>query len=317
MFDGRLLSGVSVFAAVVQSGTFIRAGEALGMTKSGISRAIARLEARLDLRLFERNSRAVRLTDDGRRFYEQMAPLLTGFEDVANRAADRRNRISGRVRVNVDSTFGHYLLAPHLPGFLVRYPSVSLELMVRDRLGDLIADGFDIACRFDGNETATAGVTPVVDAVLCTCASPDYLAKAGTPHMIAELGSGGFDLLHGGEASAGRSQEWIYRRDEEVCVVEAPRRMLANNMNLLTEAMLAGTGIGRLPDFIAAPHLRDGSLVELFADWTGAGLRGNLFHPARTPPSAALRAFVSFVVETATAIDTDCRPVALLRLANG
>src|SRR5580700_5268629 len=101
-FDSRLLAGIGVLGAVVESGSFVRAGEALGLTPSGVSRAVARLEARVGVRLFDRTPRAVTLTNEGRRFHAQVAPLLAGIEEAATEAAGAAAEVSGKLRVNVD-----------------------------------------------------------------------------------------------------------------------------------------------------------------------------------------------------------------------
>src|SRR3984885_11987206 len=147
-FDGRLLGGVSVLAAVVETGNFVRAAEALGLTQSGISRAVARLEARVGVRLLDRTPRAVSLTDEGRRFHAQVAPLLAGLEEAAADAGQSSHAVRGRLRGNVDPWFARLLLAPRLPAFLVAHPQLSLELVVRDTLGDLVSEGIDVAVRF-------------------------------------------------------------------------------------------------------------------------------------------------------------------------
>jgi DNA-binding transcriptional LysR family regulator len=153
-FDSRLLTGLSVVAAVVDARSFVRAADSLGLTQSGVSRAVARLEQRVGVRLFDRTSRAVTLTDEGRRFYEQVAPLLTGIEDAATMAAGTAT-IHGRLRVNVDPYFSKLVLAHRLGEFLAAHPTLSLDLTTRDRLGDLVAEGFDVALRFGDPEPST------------------------------------------------------------------------------------------------------------------------------------------------------------------
>src|SRR5690348_11184233 len=128
--DGRLLANVGVLAAIVEAGSFARAAEALGLTPSGVSRAVARLEARIGVRLFDRNPRSVSLTEEGRRFHAQVAPLLAGLEEAAGEAAGAAAAVSGRLRVNVDPWFARMLLAQRLPRFLARHPLLSLELTV-------------------------------------------------------------------------------------------------------------------------------------------------------------------------------------------
>jgi len=131
-FDGRLLPGIGVLAQVVETGNFARAGEAMGLTPSGVSRAVARLEARLGVRLFDRTPQAVRLTEEGRQFHAQVAPLLAGLEDAASDASATAGTVRGRLRVNCDPWFARLVLAPRLPLFLTRHPDLSLEIIVRD-----------------------------------------------------------------------------------------------------------------------------------------------------------------------------------------
>jgi DNA-binding transcriptional LysR family regulator len=147
-FDGRLLGGIGVLAAVVETGNFVRAAEMLGLTQSCVSRAVARLEARVGVRLFDRTPRAVTLTDEGRRFHAQVAPLLAGLEEAASEATSAATVVRGRLRVNVDPWFARLVLAPRLSRFLLAHPALSVELMVRDTLGDLVTEGFDAAVRF-------------------------------------------------------------------------------------------------------------------------------------------------------------------------
>ncbi len=124
------------------------AAGALGLTQPGVSRAIARLEARIGVRLLDRTTRTVRLTDEGRRFYEQVGPLLAGIEEAALLASGAASAVRGRLRVNIDPFFSRLVLAPRLGAFMARYPDLELELVTREKVGDLVADGFDVAVRF-------------------------------------------------------------------------------------------------------------------------------------------------------------------------
>lgn len=134
--------------AVVEAGSFVRAADALGLTPSGVSRAIARLETRIGIRLFDRNPRAVVLTEEGRRFHAQVAPLLTGIEEAAEEAAGASATVRGRLKLNLDPWFARILLAPRLPELTTRYPQLSLELLVSNHREDMMAGGVDLALRF-------------------------------------------------------------------------------------------------------------------------------------------------------------------------
>jgi len=126
-YDGRLLSGVTVLAAVIEAGTIVRASEALGLTASAVSRAVSRLEARVGARLLNRTTRSLTLTDEGRRFYERVGPHLDGIEEAAIEAAGSTNLVRGRLRINVDPFFSRIVLAGHVVTFLQQHPDVRLE----------------------------------------------------------------------------------------------------------------------------------------------------------------------------------------------
>ena len=137
-YDARLLSGVGVMVAVVEAGNFARAAEILGLTASGISRAIARLEARIGVKLFHRNPRTVVLTDDGRRFHDEVAPLLASIGEAAEQAAGASATVRGRLKVSADPWFARVVLAPRLPELTSRYPQLSVELLVSNHREDMI-----------------------------------------------------------------------------------------------------------------------------------------------------------------------------------
>src|ERR1700729_3436434 len=136
-FDARGISNVGVLAAIVEGGSFARAAEALGLSRSGVSRAVSRLEARVGVRLLDRTTRAVALTDEGRKLYSEVGPLLTGIEDAVTVTSGSSVAVRGRLRVNVDAFFSRLLLAPHVCEFLALYPAIALELVASYQLGDL------------------------------------------------------------------------------------------------------------------------------------------------------------------------------------
>jgi DNA-binding transcriptional LysR family regulator len=137
-FDARILTGVGVLAAVTEAGSFAGAAETLGLTASGVSRAVARLEARIGVRLFDRTSRTVTLTEEGRRFHAEVMPLLTLIEEAATEVAGAAASVSGRLRVNVDPWFARMVLAPRLRRFLMQYPLLSVELIVSNHREEMM-----------------------------------------------------------------------------------------------------------------------------------------------------------------------------------
>ena len=191
----------------------------LGLTPSGVSRAVARLEARVGVRLFDRTPRAVSLTDEGRRFYAQVMPLLAGLEEAASDAAGAAASVRGRLRVNVDPWFARLVLAPRFAGFLAAHPALSLELVVRDRLGELIAEGFDAAVRFGEPEPSGLIARKLLETRILACAAPAYLARHGAPEHPRDLER--HECLMFRDPVTGRPFPWEFRRGDEVLCVGA------------------------------------------------------------------------------------------------
>lgn len=182
-FDERILNGMSVFTAVVDGGSFAAAGEMLDMSPPGVSRAIARLEARLGIRLFDRTTRSVRLTDEGRRFHAQVMPLLAGLEEAASGAAEGATKVRGRLRVHMDPLFSRLVLAPRIGEFMDAHPHLQVELATRDQLGDIVADGFDLAVRFGEPPDSSLIARKLLETRILTVASPAYLRRHGLPSI--------------------------------------------------------------------------------------------------------------------------------------
>lgn len=296
-FDSRLLSGIGVLAAVVEAGSFVRAAETLGLTQSGVSRAVARLEQRIGIRLFDRSSRLVTLTDEGRRFYEQVAPLLGGIEEAAMMAAGPAAPVQGRLRVNVDPWIARFGLAPKLEEFLSAHPGLSMELVIRDRLGDLVAEGFDAAIRFGEPESTAVTAHKLLETRIITCAAPAYLQKHGKPKHPRDLLKGHECLMYRDPAT-GQAFPWELQRKGEVVPVPVNGRVLVNDLATKLAACIAGFGIAQSIELGLDGMLRSGALVQLFPGWAEERYPLYVFYPSRHLPPARVRAFVDFVVKT-------------------
>jgi DNA-binding transcriptional LysR family regulator len=296
-FDSRLLSGIGVISAVIEAGSFARAGEAMGLTQPAISRAVARLEERVGIRIFNRTARAISLTDEGRRFYEAVAPLLAGIEEAAVDAGQSKARVAGRLRVNVDGTFGHYVLAPRMADFLERFPDLSVEVSVRDRMGDLVADGFDVAVRFGVPEPSSYRARLLLETRILTCASSAYVARHGQPNHPQDLTQGHQCVLIR-DPSTGRPFEWEFHRGNEVIRITAAGQLMVSDTGSLVGACLGGSGIAQLLELYAKQILADGKLIQLlpeFGDETFPLYA--YYHHASNLVSAKVRAFLDFVRE--------------------
>jgi len=295
-FDSRLLSGIGVLSAVIEAGTFARAGEAMGLTQPAVSRAVARLEERVGIRIFNRTARAITLTDEGRRFYEAVAPLLAGIEEAAVDAGRSRARVRGRLRVNVDGTFGHYVLAPRMAEFLDRFPELSVEISVRDRMGDLVADGFDVAVRFGIPEPSSHRARLLLETHVLTCASPAYVARHGEPRHPRDLADGHRCVLIR-DPVTGRPYGWEFHRGDEVMAFDATGRLTVNDTGALLGACVGGEGVAQLLELYARDILADGRLVQLLPEWADETFPLYAYHHASNLVSAKVRVFLDFVRE--------------------
>jgi DNA-binding transcriptional LysR family regulator len=291
-FDGRILNGIGVFAAVVDTKSFIRASKALGLTPSGVSRAIARLEERLGVRLFQRTARAVTLTDEGRRFHEAVAPLMQGIEDAAGEAAGATAEPKGLLRVSVDSLVARVVVGPLLGELLRLYPALEVELVVSHPLGDLVADGFDCAVRFGEPPPSSLIVKKLADTRVVTCASHGYLKAHGRPKHPRELER--HHAIQFRDPATGRPFEWIFVKNGRSLSVTPKTRLIVNDTAAALVACTAGVGIVQKleMELRTVPHLE---LVDLFPEWGEERFPLYLHLPSRRHPPAKVKVFVDFV----------------------
>ena len=294
-YDGRLLAGVTVLAAVVEAGSLARAAEALGLSPSGVSRAVSRLEARVGVRLLDRTTRSLSLTDEGRRFHAQVGPHLDGIEAAALEAAGSAAVVRGRLRINVDPFFSRIVLAGHLADFLARHPQVALELIMRDSVGDLVADGFDLALRFGDPPASSFVFRKLIETPVLTVASPAYIAAHGAPRHPSELAAHACIDFY--DAAHGRPYDWEFRRGGEVLPVKIAGRLLVSDTGTMLGACLAGAGICQILALGNRELVDSGALVELFPDWPDERFALHALYPSRHHRAAKVRAFIDFCLE--------------------
>jgi DNA-binding transcriptional LysR family regulator len=294
-FDERVVNGMRVLAAIVDGGSFVRAGEALEMSQSGVSRAIAKLESRLNIRLFDRTTRKVSLTDEGRRFYAQIGPLLAGLEEAVTSAGEGAVVVRGRLRVNIDPLCARLLLGPRLGGFLKRYPELELDLMARDHLGDMVGDGFDLAIRLGQPQSSSLIARKLLDTRVLTVATPAYLRKHGTPKKPADLEGPEHVCIHFRNPATGRPFDWEFHRGGKTTIVNPHGQLTLNDAGTMESVLMSGYGLAQVIDLAVAPLLRSGALVPVLTAWPDERFPLYALYPSRHHPPAKTLAFLDFV----------------------
>ncbi|HEV7835613.1 MAG TPA: LysR family transcriptional regulator [Caballeronia sp.] len=295
-FDERMLNGMGVLSAIVDSGSFAAASEALNMSQSGVSRSVARLEARLGIRLFDRTTRSVKLTDEGRRFYEQIVPLLSGLEEAAASASQGASAVRGRLRVNIDPFFSRLFLGPRLGAFVEKYPELQLDLITSNQLGDMVADGFDLAVRFGHPRETTLIARKLLDTRVITVASPAYIKKHGRPLAPADLEREPHTCIQFRDPETGRPFQWEFHRGKKKILIAARGRLSANDVGTMHGVCLAGHGIAQVLALGAEQLLASGRLIDLFPDWPDETFPLYAAYPSRHHLPAKVRAFLDFIV---------------------
>lgn len=289
------LDGVTVFVEVVRTGGFSRAAEQLGLTRSAVGKAIARLEARLETRLFHRTTRALSLTDDGRVYHDHCVRALAELQAAEAQLESGRLEVAGRLRVTVPVLFGRHCVAPVLLGLARQHPRLELQLNFSDRPVDVLAEGFDLAIRSGvlGAESEGLRARKLVDQPKVVCASPAYLAEHGRPGAAADLA--GHSIL-------------LYRRGEHVHTwrlpdatgrtvdVPLPARLLLDDLETIADAAAAGMGLAWLPQWLVRERLRSGALVAVLEESAGAVMACHALWHAAGPMPLRLREAVDALV---------------------
>ena len=290
-----LIEQLRVFLRVAHSGGFTAAAEQLGMPRPTVSLAVQRLEARLGVRLLNRTTRHVSLTQDGQALLERAAALVADAEELQQQFNPQGAPLAGRLRVDMPSRVARRLVAPALPGFLARHPGIALELGSSDRPVDLLHEGIDCALRVGELASGSLVARPMGTMRLIHCASPAYLARHGVPQSPADLPA--HQAVNYASASSGRTVPWEWLEDGEWRTLPLPGAVAVNNVETYIACALAGLGLIQVPAYHVQDHLRSGELVELLQPWPAPTMPVNLVYPHRRHLSRRVQAFAAWLAD--------------------
>ena len=289
------LSGIAVFAAVVESGSFTAAADKLGQSKSAISKQVTRLESRLGAQLLARTTRKLSLTEVGQAFYERCQRIIAEAEEAELAVTHLQDVPRGKLRVTAPLTFGIAYLAPALPDFMKTYDELAVDIEFNDRRVDILQEGFDLAIRIGSLEDSSLIAKRIAQSRFAVLAAPQYLEEFGTPAHPRDL-EGHNCLTYSYQESP---QSWRFRDPEnprQEMSVRVSGSLMTNNGNALAAAGAAGMGIQQAPTFICADHIRSGCLVPILEDYAPEPLGIYALYPPNRHLSAKVRVFIDFLV---------------------
>ena len=247
--------GLDEFVAVAECGQFTAAAERLGLSSSQISRQVARLEERLQTRLFYRSTRKVSLTEAGQTFLQHCQRLQDGREEALRAIGDLASEPKGLLRMTCAVAYGERFIVPLVNDFMARHPQLRLELELTNRSLDLLQEGLDLAIRLGRRQDSRLVATRLAPRVMHLCAAPSYLQRYGRPHSLSELPQ------H--NCLIGSSDQWQFQQEGREQTLRVQGNWRCNSGEAVLDAALRGFGVCQLPDYYVQAHLRSGALVAL------------------------------------------------------
>lgn len=295
-FEDLQLGSIELFCLAAEAESFTVAATAAGVNPAAVSRSVARLEERLGVRLFVRTTRQIRLTDAGRRYFEQCRQALTQLAEAEREATGQQSTPAGVLRISMPTPYGHYRVLPLLAAFRARYPHVKIEAHLSNRNIDFAEEGFDLAIRGRAPRESNLIARKLEDAEIVVVGAPEYLSRAGrldTPDDLVHHDCIQFEL-----PSNGRPIAWHFKKGGDTIEV-ATGGPYATSGDFLAGLTLArhGAGLFQTYRFLVERELADGTLREMLPEYGGCTRPFVLLYPHSRHLSSRVRSFVDFLVE--------------------
>lgn len=291
------LSGLSAFVKTAELGSFVAAARVLNISASAAGKAVARLEQQMGVRLLQRSTRRIQLTEEGRLFHERCRRILDDLDDAQAMLSHAMEVPRGRLRISTPIVSYHFLL-PVIPDFRARYPQVELDIDFNDRIVDLIEEGIDIAIRSGDLPDSRLVSRPLQPYRQLLCASPAYLARHGTPRTAGDLAQ--HTAVRFRYPNSGKVKMWPTLPASAETELRPSTALTCNNMEAVLGATLRGLGIGHMPDFLVAQALSEGTLVRVLDELNDVGGHFNALWPSSRHLSPKVRVFVDHLSATLT-----------------
>lgn len=286
-------SAIPVFVAVIETGSFSAAAEKLTMTKSGVSKRISSLEDSLGVRLFNRSTRKMTLTEAGEQFSDYARNVVMIAQEGISAISQYQGKPKGTLKINAPMTFSRLHIVPFLKEFLERYPDIKVILNMDDKVVEMVKGGFDVGIRIGELKDSSLIAKKLVDCKSVMCASPEYIAKFGKPNTPLEIAHHNciyYSLFQSGI-------EWRFFHNGVKISVEPKGNFIVNNSDAIAEVLLQGLGICQIPTFIVHQHLANGKLVRLLEDYELPNHAIYALYPERKHLPEKVRAFIEYISE--------------------
>lgn len=287
------LSALQILVKVVQTGSFTRAAEALGMQKSNLSRTLTQLESQLGVRLLERTTRTHSLTEIGRELYERALAILASVEDAQRAVQNAHGEPRGTLKLTCGVEFGMIAVSDWIATYLQKYQQIRVDADFTSRLVDIVHEGYDLAIRIGPLADSTLAARKLGELNYGLFASPDYLARRGTPAYPSELSSHDTLVFSGGS----HQSSWALTQGGETLRIELQPRLKASNVFAIRNAASMGLGIALLPLMVAAPALHTGLLTAVMPTWCPSAVPVHAVFASARYLTPKVRAFIDLAVQ--------------------
>jgi LysR family transcriptional regulator for bpeEF and oprC len=289
------LDALKVLCAVVDAGGFSKAAEKLGISTSSVTHQIGTLEAHFGVKLLNRTTRSMSLTDEGRQCVAQARRLLDDMSELESSLNLSQQSPSGTLRVDLPGILSRLYVAPALPALLDRHPALQVKLTASDRLTDMVDEGVDVLIRIGELPSSNLIAKTLCRTSYITCAAPAYLARHGRPQTPEQLD--GFRCLNFIFPKARQIRPWAFQRNGEAFTHTPDGALASDHVESLIEMALGGAGIVQHFSVSLAAHLRSGALVPLLQDWQAPGPDVSVLYQHKQHRAAKIKAFVEFAEE--------------------
>ena len=283
-------NAIPVFVTVLECGSFSAAAKKLGVSKAAVSKRVTQLEKQLGVTLLYRTTRKLSLTEAGERYFESAKRSVKHAKEAEDAVMQLQSAPQGRLRINAPMSFGRLHLAPLIPRFIQQYPDITIDLVMDDRVVDLIDGGFDVAIRAGNLPDSSLVARKLAPMHSILCASPAYLKKHTLPQTPEDLSQ------HNCLCYSYSGNEWTFILNGEPSAIQISGNYQVNNSEALREALLQGLGIARVPTFVVGPDITSGKLITLLDEYPLASLTLYALFPERQYLPKKVRVFIDFMV---------------------